>query len=94
MKAIEAANGMAGIQLAKRERPDLILLNVNLPYLSGWDVAEELHKNPDTREIPIMFLTARSTLADRARGFGVGAVDYITKPFNRLDLAPHIRDCA
>jgi two-component system, OmpR family, alkaline phosphatase synthesis response regulator PhoP len=92
MEVIEATDPRAGIELAKREQPDLILLNVNLPWLTGWEVAEELRKDQETREIPIVFLTGRSRLEDLARGFDVGAVDYITKPFNPLELAPRVRE--
>jgi DNA-binding response OmpR family regulator len=91
MEVIEAADGRTGIPLAEREQPDLILLNVNLPGLWGWEVAEELLKDQQTREIPIVFLTARSALNDRTRGFDLGAVDYITKPFNPQELAPRFR---
>jgi DNA-binding response OmpR family regulator len=97
MEVIEAANGRTGVELAKREQPDLVLLNVNLPAFGnwevagGWQVAEELAKDPETREIPIVFLTGRSALRDRARGFDLGAVDYVTKPFNPVELAPRLR---
>ena len=91
MEVIEAADGLTGVRLAKRELPDLILLNVNLPGLDGWQVAEELQKDQETREIPIVFLTARSELKEIARGLELGAVDYITKPFNPLELAPRVR---
>jgi DNA-binding response OmpR family regulator len=64
---------------------------VNLPELDGWEVAEELLKDGETRELPIVFLTGRSAFKDRARGFDLGAVDYITKPFNPLELAPRLR---
>jgi DNA-binding response OmpR family regulator len=90
MKIIEAADGRTGVRLAKREQPDLVLLNVNLPELDGWEVAEELRKDEETREIPIVFLTARSAVRDRARGLDLGAVDYITKPFNPLEVAVRI----
>jgi DNA-binding response OmpR family regulator len=91
IEVIEAADGLTGVRLAKRERPDLILLNVNLPGLYGWQAAEELVKDQETREIPIVFLTGRGALEDRARGFDLGAVDYITKPFNPGELAPRLR---
>jgi two-component system, OmpR family, alkaline phosphatase synthesis response regulator PhoP len=90
MEMVEAAGGRMGVRLAKSERPDLILLNVNLPLLDGFQVADELRRDPETREIPIVFLTARSALKDRARGLELGAVDYITKPFNPLELAPRL----
>jgi DNA-binding response OmpR family regulator len=91
MEVIEAADGRAGVQKAKEEQPDLVLLGVMMPRLDGWGAAEELAKDQETREIPIVFLTGRSTLEDRARGFDLGAVDYITKPFNPSELAPRFR---
>lgn len=90
MEVLEAADGRTGMRLAQREQPDLILLNVNLPGLDGWQVADELQNDPATREIPIVFLTARSEPKDLARGLELGAVDYITKPFNPLELASRI----
>jgi DNA-binding response OmpR family regulator len=91
MEVLEAADGRTGVRLAQREQPDLILLNVNLPELDGWQVAAELQNDPGTREIPIVFLTARSEPKEIARGLELGAVDYITKPFNPLELAARIR---
>jgi DNA-binding response OmpR family regulator len=91
MEVIEAADGRTGVQLAKREQPDLILLGVMMPVLDGWQAAEELRKDRETWEIPIVFLTARSEFKDRARGFDLGAVDYITKPFNPVELALRVR---
>jgi CheY-like chemotaxis protein len=91
MEVIEAANGRTGVRLAKREQPDLILLGVMMPVLDGWQAAEELRKDQETREIPIVFLTAQSRLKDRARGFDLGAVDYILKPFNPEELASRLR---
>ena len=91
MEVIEAENGRTGVELAKREQPDLILLGVMMPVLDGWQAAEELAKDQETREIPIVFLTARAELSDCARGFELGAVDYILKPFNPVELAPRIR---
>ena len=91
IEVIEAADGPTGVRLAKREQPDLILLNVNLPGLDGFQVAEELVKDQETRDIPIVFLTARAALRDRGRAFEIGAVDYITKPFNAFELAAHLR---
>jgi DNA-binding response OmpR family regulator len=92
VEVIEAANGRTGVQLAKREQPDLILLGVMMPVLDGWQAAEELRKDPETREIPIVFLTAQDRLKDRARGFDLGAVEYILKPFNPTELARTVRE--
>ena len=70
----------------------MILLDVMMPGLDGWRVAEELLDDPRTKSIPIVFLTARAELRDRARGLDLGGLDYVTKPFNPLDLAPLVRD--
>lgn len=92
MDVIEAADGPAGLDAARADRPDVVLLDVMMPGLDGWRVAEELLDDPDTRKIPIVFLTARAELRDRARGIDLGGVDYITKPFNPVELAPLVRD--
>lgn len=84
---LEAEDGQAGLELAKRERPDAILLDVMMPGLDGWTVAERLLEDEATRRIPIIFLTARADVRDRARGLGAGGLDYITKPFNPVELA-------
>jgi CheY-like chemotaxis protein len=91
MEVIEAAEGETGLRLARREQPDVILLGVMMPGLDGWQVAEELLRDHETRGIPIVFLTARAEIRDRARGFDLGAVDYITKPFNPVELAARLR---
>jgi CheY-like chemotaxis protein len=91
MTVLEAKDGLSGVAKAKRERPDLILLGVMMPGLDGWQVAAALLQDHETRDIPIVFLTARAELRDRARGFGLGAVAYITKPFNPVELAPCVR---
>jgi|SRR5581483_6309193 len=92
MDVIEAADGAAGLELARTSSPDVILLDVMMPGIDGWKVAEELLDDPLTDEIPIVFLTARAELRDRARGIDLGGVEYVTKPFNPLDLAPLVRD--
>ena len=78
--------------MARKEHPDVILLDVMMPGLDGWRVAEELLEDPATSSIPIVFLTARAELRDRARGLDLGGLDYVTKPFNPVELAPLIRD--
>jgi DNA-binding response OmpR family regulator len=88
MAVLEAADGPSGLDTARREHPDVILLDVMMPGLDGWRVAEELLEDASTQEIPIVFLTARAEFRDRARGLDIGGVDYITKPFNPVELAP------
>jgi DNA-binding response OmpR family regulator len=89
---LEADNGRDGIEMAKRERPDAILLDVMMPGMDGWTVAQELLEDEATRRIPIIFLTARADVRDRARGLGAGGLDYITKPFNPVELADLVGD--
>ena len=91
MAVLEAADGPAGLDLARDQRPDIVLLDVMMPGLDGWRVAEQLLDDERTSTIPIIFLTARAEFRDRARGLDIGGVDYVTKPFNPLDLAPLVR---
>ena len=92
MEVLEAADGPSGLEAARVERPDVILLDVMMPGLDGWRVAEELLDDERTEAIPIVFLTARAELRDRARGIDLGGVDYVTKPFNPVELAPLVRE--
>ena len=89
---LEAENGELGLELATQERPDAILLDVMMPGLDGWSVAEMLLADEATRRIPIIFLTARADVRDRARGLGAGGLDYITKPFNPVELAALVEE--
>ena len=91
MEVLEAGDGPSGLALARSERPDVVLLDVMMPGLDGWGVAEELLDDRETADIPIVFLTARAEFRDRARGLDLGGVDYITKPFNPVELAPLVR---
>ena len=92
MEVVEAGDGLAGVQQARAERPDVILLDVMMPGLDGWQVAEQLLDDPATSRIPIIFLTARAELRDRARGLDLGGMEYVTKPFNPIELAPIVRN--
>ena len=88
---VEAADGPAGIEKAQGESPDVVLLDVMMPGLDGWRVAEQLLEDDRTSAIPIIFLTARAEFRDRAKGLDIGGIDYVTKPFNPLELAPLVR---
>jgi DNA-binding response OmpR family regulator len=83
---LEAADGETALSLARSEQPDLILLDVMLPGTNGLEVAERLSAAPETREIPVVFLTARSTAPDELRGHEAGGVAYIAKPFDPISL--------
>ena len=91
MEVLEAPDGPRGLELAARGSPDAILLDVMMPGLDGWAVAEKLLADERTRSIPIIFLTARADLRDRAKGIDLGGLDYITKPFNPVELASLVR---
>jgi DNA-binding response OmpR family regulator len=91
MSVLEAGDGPSGLAKASSEQPDVILLDVMMPGLDGWGVAEALLEDERTVGIPIIFLTARAEFRDRARGLDIGGVDYITKPFNPVELAPLVR---
>jgi two-component system alkaline phosphatase synthesis response regulator PhoP len=92
MKVLEAADGPTGLKKAREESPDVVLLDVMMPGIDGWRIAEQLLEDSSTANIPIIFLTARAEFRDRARGLDIGGVDYVTKPFNPLELAPLVRD--
>ena len=92
MEIIEAEDGPSGLEAARSERPDVILLDVMMPGMDGWQVLEELLDDERTNDIPIIFLTARAEVRDQARGLELGGVDYITKPFSPVDLAPLVEN--
>lgn len=85
-KVITAGNGKEALSQAVNARPDLILLDVMMPEMNGFEVAERLKADPETQHIPIIFLTALNTTADIVKGFKVGANDFISKPFNKEEL--------
>jgi len=85
---LQAEDGEEALALARAEAPDLILLDLMMPRLDGWTVAEELAADKRTSDIPVVFLTARATTADRRRAEELGALGYVLKPFDPVGLAP------
>ena len=85
-----ANNGRTCIEMAKKEHPDLILLDVMMPDINGFDTAVVLKKDEETKDIPIIFLTALNTPQDLVHGFQVGANDFLTKPFNKEELVMRV----
>ena len=81
-EVLEAEDGETALAIALSERPDLILLDVMLPGIDGWEAAEELSSMPETRDIPIVFLTARTEAPDELRSHAAGGVSCIAKPFD------------
>jgi len=84
-------NGGQGLELARRIRPDLIVLDVNMPEKDGFEVLTELKRDPVTNGIRIVLLTAAEQESDIMRGFSLGAADYVVKPFNPMELLVRIR---
>ena len=85
-KTVTASDGLEAIQQAEKELPDLILLDVMMPQMDGFETAMHLKNNPTTAGIPIIFLTALNSTQDIVKGFQAGANDFITKPFNKEEL--------
>lgn len=90
-KVIQALDGIKGFALAKQELPNLIVLDVMMPEVDGYTVAQRIRQNPDTKNIPILMLTALSQLKDKVQGFDIGVDDYLTKPFEMDELRVRIR---
>lgn len=86
-----ASNGSQGLAKALEERPDLILLDVMMPDMDGYEVTRRLRKNPVTVAIPILMFTAKTQLDDKVTGFEVGADDYLTKPTHPTELQSHVK---
>ncbi|MFP4547326.1 MAG: response regulator [Fidelibacterota bacterium] len=86
-----ATDGREGLQVARNIRPDLILLDIMMPVMDGIESCEQLKKEEQTRDIPVIFLTARGNMDDIIAGFKIGAVDYITKPFNSHELLARVK---
>ncbi len=88
---IPALSGEDALEIAKNEAVDLILLDIMMPDMDGYEVCETLKQNSKTRDIPIIFITAKTTEADIGKGFDMGAVDYVTKPFNPTELLSRVK---
>jgi DNA-binding response OmpR family regulator len=89
-RVLEAADGDEALAAIKTDRPDLILLDIMMPRVSGWEVASALLADSSTDRIPIIFITARTGVTDRIRAFELGAQEYVTKPFDPAGLAATI----
>ena len=89
-RVLVANNAETGLTLALSQRPDLILLDILMPNLNGFDACSLLKSSPKTQHIPIIFLTALDDIKDKVRGLELGAVDYVTKPFQLQELLSRI----
>jgi two-component system, cell cycle response regulator len=90
LEIITATSGAEGLKLAEIEKPDLILLDVNMPGISGFDVCCKLKTNQDLCMTPVIFLTGSNDTQDKIKGLNVGAIDYVTKPFNTFELKARV----
>src|SRR5688572_9368914 len=81
-----AADGQAGLELAGKLKPEIILCDIEMPVLNGYGVLEALRRQPETSDIPFIFLTSRNARTDQRKGMVLGADDYLTKPFSREEL--------
>ena len=86
VRVVEASDGAAALDLARRIKPDLVLLDVHMPRLDGLEVCRQLRREPDFARTPIVMLTAAGQQADRSSGLSAGADEYLTKPFSPLAL--------
>jgi len=89
-QVIEAVNGKEGIEIAQRERPDLILMDLSLPIMDGWEATRRLKANADLQLIPVIALTAHAMKGDEKKALAAGCDDYLAKPINEDELIASI----
>ena len=85
-EVVTAVDGQAGVEAAIAERPDLILMDVMMPRMNGFEACREIRKTPATQHVPIIMVTTRSEMESVEEGFQSGCSEYITKPIDRLEL--------
>lgn len=90
-QVLVATDGETGLKVAAQEKPDLILLDVMLPGLNGFEVCERLKAESDLQDIPVVFITGQYEMPDVARAYEMGAVDYVRKPFLKVEMMVRIR---
>jgi len=89
-EVIEAVNGQQGVELAERERPELILMDLSLPVMDGWEATRRLKANADLRAIPVIALTAHAMKGDKEKALAAGCDDYLVKPLDEDELMARI----
>lgn len=87
---IKAHNGQEALDIMAKERIDLVLTDIMMPVMDGFELAKNLKANPATVNVPVIFLTAKSNVEDKNKGFSIGINDYVVKPFNLKDLVSRI----
>ncbi len=89
---LSAADGKTAVQITQKEKPDLVLLDVRLPELDGYEVCKQITSNPSTRHVPVVFVSARGQIDEIRLGLSAGAVDYFVKPFSTELLKKRIQE--
>lgn len=89
-RVLAAHDGVAGLEAVRAERPDLLILDVMMPRMSGWEVLHHIEADLATTDLPVIMLTVKAADADVVRGLEEGAVEYITKPFDPVDLVQRV----
>jgi len=90
-EVLTANNGEKALDLSREEKPDLIILDLMLPKIDGWEVCKRLRQDPGISNIPVIMLTARAETEDKLKGFEAGADDYVTKPFSPRELVARVK---
>ena len=91
VEAVSAVDGVEALERVAEARPDLILLDIMMPRMSGFEVCRKLKSDPETRDIPIIMVTALNELGDIERAVESGTDDFLSKPFNRLELVTRVK---
>jgi two-component system alkaline phosphatase synthesis response regulator PhoP/two-component system response regulator VicR len=90
-EVVTANDGKEALEKVESEKPDLVVLDVMMPYMDGFEVLQNLRRNPETREIPVIMLTAKAQDADVFKGWQSGVDCYLTKPFNPMELISFVK---
>lgn len=90
-EVLTASNGEKALAVAQEEKPDLIILDLMLPKIDGWEVCRRLRQDPEIKNVPVIMLTARAEIKDKLKGFEAGADDYVTKPFSPRELVSRVK---
>lgn len=90
-EVVTASDGKEALEKVASEKPDLLVLDVMMPYMDGFEVLQNLRRNPETREIPVIMLTAKAQDADVFKGWQSGVDCYLTKPFNPMELITFVK---
>jgi len=90
-EVLTATNGLVGLKKAQTEQPDLVVLDVMLPGIDGFEICHRLRANPQTAQLPILMLSAKAQAVDKATGLKVGADDYLTKPADAAEIVRRVK---